>query len=98
MGIETMNAAITRRVLYCPACRVKLQCAYRQEVEIDYCPLCQAIWLQRGELNLIVERSNTASTAQLRAEPAHTPAQQQEGAYKRAVTVDGREHDPARSE
>jgi Zn-finger nucleic acid-binding protein len=56
-----------KRVLYCPACQVELKTTERQGVDIDYCPLCQAIWLQRGELNVIVERSATTAKTPLDA-------------------------------
>lgn len=29
----------------------------RQGVEIDYCPKCRGVWLDRGELDKIIERS-----------------------------------------
>ncbi|MBJ6724511.1 TFIIB-type zinc ribbon-containing protein [Geomesophilobacter sediminis] len=42
----------------CPACKmVPLTMAERQGVEIDYCPQCRGIWLDRGELDKIIERS-----------------------------------------
>jgi hypothetical protein len=31
----------------------------RQGIEIDYCPECRGVWLDRGELDKIVERSAT---------------------------------------
>ena len=31
----------------------------RNGVEIDYCPKCRGVWLDRGELDKIIERSNT---------------------------------------
>lgn len=40
----------------CPICNVSLQLAERQGVEIDYCPKCRGIWLDRGELDKIIER------------------------------------------
>jgi hypothetical protein len=30
----------------------------RQGIEIDYCPTCRGIWLDRGELDKIIEKSN----------------------------------------
>lgn len=43
----------------CPVCTdVNLQMADRQGVEIDYCPACRGVWLDRGELDKIIERSN----------------------------------------
>ncbi|WP_026841799.1 TFIIB-type zinc ribbon-containing protein [Citrifermentans bremense] len=42
----------------CPVCNtVNLVMAERQGVEIDYCPECRGVWLDRGELDKIVERS-----------------------------------------
>lgn len=32
----------------------------RQGVEIDYCPQCRGVWLDRGELDKIIERSGQA--------------------------------------
>ncbi len=42
--------------LQCPACQVDLVMTERQGVEIDYCPKCRGVWLDRGELDKIVER------------------------------------------
>lgn len=41
----------------CPTCRIELKMADRQGVEIDYCPQCRGVWLDRGELDKIIERS-----------------------------------------
>jgi Zn-finger nucleic acid-binding protein len=43
--------------LLCPVCRVTLVLAERQNVEIDYCPQCRGVWLDRGEIDKIIERS-----------------------------------------
>ncbi|MFZ5989309.1 MAG: zf-TFIIB domain-containing protein [Bacillota bacterium] len=45
----------------CPLCNVELKMADRQGVEIDYCPQCRGVWLDRGELDKIIERSMTVS-------------------------------------
>ena len=42
--------------LICPACRVDLVMSERHGVEIDYCPKCRGVWLDRGELDKILER------------------------------------------
>lgn len=39
----------------CPNCNVPLVMSVKQSVEIDYCPQCRGIWLDRGELNKIIE-------------------------------------------
>ena len=41
----------------CPNCNETLVMADRQGVEIDYCPKCRGVWLDRGELDKIIERS-----------------------------------------
>ena len=42
----------------CPVCEtVDLQMSERQGVEIDYCPQCRGVWLDRGELDKIIERA-----------------------------------------
>ena len=42
----------------CPVCKVDLLITDKQGIEIDYCPKCRGIWLDRGELDKIIERSN----------------------------------------
>jgi Zn-finger nucleic acid-binding protein len=41
----------------CPNCNETLIMAERQGIEIDYCPACRGVWLDRGELDKIIERS-----------------------------------------
>ena len=41
----------------CPNCNVSLVISDRSGVEIDYCPDCRGVWLDRGELDKIIERS-----------------------------------------
>lgn len=46
----------------CPNCPdTTLVMADRQGVEIDYCPACRGIWLDRGELDKLLERAATSS-------------------------------------
>lgn len=56
--------------MLCPVCKVALQISDRQGVEIDYCPQCRGVWLDRGELDKLIERS-----AQWEGRPANPPAQ-----------------------
>lgn len=46
----------------CPICDVDLLVSERQNVEIDYCPKCRGIWLDRGELDKIIEKSMSESS------------------------------------
>jgi Zn-finger nucleic acid-binding protein len=41
---------------------VEVKIAERQEVEIDYCPQCRGVWLDRGELDKIIDRSRKATS------------------------------------
>jgi uncharacterized protein len=62
----------------CPVCRVPLAMSDRQGIEIDYCPQCRGVWLDRGELDKIIERSVPPSggaspdRAPRPAEPLHS--------------------------
>lgn len=50
----------------CPTCPDSdLALSSREGVEIDYCPRCRGVWLDRGELDKIIERSESTS------EPMH---------------------------
>ena len=40
----------------CPTDNTTLQLAERHGIEIDYCPACRGVWLDRGELDKIIER------------------------------------------
>lgn len=52
----------------CPVCSdAKLVMTERQGIEIDYCPECRGVWLDRGELDKIIERA--AAPAPSRAQP-----------------------------
>ncbi|HVI57920.1 MAG TPA: zf-TFIIB domain-containing protein [Luteimonas sp.] len=48
--------------MLCPTCdNVHLAMTDRQGIEIDYCPQCRGIWLDRGELDRLVERAEQAA-------------------------------------
>jgi uncharacterized protein len=40
----------------CPRCGAGLSMSERQGIEIGYCPQCRGVWLDRGELDKIIER------------------------------------------
>lgn len=54
---ETSARSIPNDGLLCPHCRVDLTMSDRQGIEIDYCPKCRGVWLDRGELDKIIERN-----------------------------------------
>jgi Zn-finger nucleic acid-binding protein len=41
----------------------------RLSIEIDYCPQCRGVWLDRGELDKIIERSQRDATPAASAQP-----------------------------
>ncbi len=57
--------------MQCPTCctDTALVMSDRQGVEIDYCPKCRGVWLDRGELDKLIERSATMASA-----PVDNPA------------------------
>lgn len=60
--------------MLCPVCHVGLAMTDRQGVEIDFCPQCRGVWLDRGELDKIIERSAQAgSSAQPSAAQSYRP-------------------------
>ena len=42
-----------RLFLQCPTCSAQMQIMHRYEVDIDYCPQCKGVWLDRGEIDKI---------------------------------------------
>lgn len=45
----------------CPRCQVDLMISDRQGVEIDFCSQCRGVWLDRGELDKVIERASRFS-------------------------------------
>ncbi|MEN8515599.1 zf-TFIIB domain-containing protein [Burkholderia sp. RS02] len=80
----------------CPVCKTPdLLMAERQSIEIDYCPTCRGVWLDRGELDKLIAREGGDAPAR-RDEPpasrdahAHTHASRDRDGWER----DGRSHD-----
>ena len=60
----------------CPIDGTELVMTDRSGVEIDYCPQCRGVWLDRGELDKIIERSA--------AQAAPPPPPQQQAGYGHA--------------
>jgi hypothetical protein len=54
--------------MLCPICKVDLVMSERQNIEIDYCPKCRGVWLDRGELDKIIEKS----LAEMRGQPVES--------------------------
>lgn len=59
--------------MQCPTDGTLLTMSERSGIEIDYCPSCRGVWLDRGELDKIIERSLTLQAPP--AAPAPPPQQ-----------------------
>jgi Zn-finger nucleic acid-binding protein len=54
----------------CPVDQTELKMADRQGVEIDYCPQCRGVWLDRGELDKIIDRQAAAPAMEREYRPS----------------------------
>ena len=50
--------------MQCPTCSSQMQIMHRYDADIDYCPQCKGVWLDRGEIDKI-------ANVQSRYENAH---------------------------
>lgn len=60
----------------CPVCKTGLTMSDRSGVEIDYCQTCRGVWLDRGELDKIIQRSVENVV------PAHSAVEPQRSDYR----------------
>jgi Zn-finger nucleic acid-binding protein len=68
----------------CPVCKgTELDMMDRQGIEIDYCPECRGVWLDRGELDKIIERSAPASPGRENRPPSEHERQSREQRERR---------------
>ena len=65
--------------MQCPIDGSELVMTERSGVEIDYCPKCRGVWLDRGELDKIIDRVS----------PGYRPAARRRAGYEREA---GRQH------
>ncbi len=84
--------------MLCPACKnVSLVMSERQGIEIDYCSQCRGVWLDRGELDKIIDRSLDGAVAQQTqpaamartAPPPHHAHGHQDGYYNKKRKREG---------
>lgn len=75
----------------CPIDNIDLMMTDRQGIEIDYCPKCRGVWLDRGELDKLIERSTSAPAPradvpyqeQPQAPPQYQRPQYEDRGYRR---------------
>ena len=73
----------------CPSCKTaNLLMTERLGIEIDYCPKCRGVWLDRGELDKIIERSSDV--------PSESRMERQSGQYPSRHDSDPNYHDSQR--
>ena len=75
----------------CPNCNETLVMADRQGIEIDYCPKCRGVWLDKGELDKIVERSADYSP---NPGPERSRSYDDDDDYKKQYPQGGHYNDP----
>jgi Zn-finger nucleic acid-binding protein len=77
----------------CPACNTAdLLMTERLNIEIDYCPQCRGVWLDRGELDKIIERS-TRDVAPAAAPQPVAPTHPQQPQYDNGHGYRDNHHD-----
>ncbi len=63
--------------MLCPIDQTELRPVERQGIEIDHCPTCRGVWLDRGELDKIVDRTMDGSASDRRPERDTPPPRPQ---------------------
>jgi len=58
----------------CPIDDTVLQMTDRQGIEIDYCPQCRGVWLDRGELDKIIDRADAPPSRHEQPQAAPPPS------------------------
>ena len=79
----------------CPVDGATLVMTERSGVEIDYCPQCRGVWLDRGELDKIIEKATPAVTLQEPPREARRdePRREEHREPRREHRDDHRRHD-----
>jgi Zn-finger nucleic acid-binding protein len=70
--------------MQCPNDETTLVMSERSGIEIDYCPTCRGVWLDRGELDKIIERSTTQPAPQQQYQQPQHQQQYQQPQYQQA--------------
>jgi Zn-finger nucleic acid-binding protein len=67
--------------MQCPVDGTTLQMSERAGIEIDYCPQCRGVWLDRGELDKIIAKSELQAAPAARPAPAPSPGPDPRSGY-----------------
>lgn len=57
----------------CPVDGTQLLMSERQGIEIDYCPKCRGVWLDRGELDKMIEKADREAPPTSPGRESHSP-------------------------
>jgi Zn-finger nucleic acid-binding protein len=76
----------------CPVDDTVLQMTDRQGIEIDYCPQCRGVWLDRGELDKIIDRSPSPPSSS--GEVSYPPREQPRYDERHSQGHGDRRYDP----
>ena len=57
MSLYVKDQNMIRRTITCPCCEKNMEVRGRHGVAIDVCPHCRGVWLDKGELDQVLERS-----------------------------------------
>jgi Zn-finger nucleic acid-binding protein len=60
-------------LLVCPNCNVSMQAVQRVGVELDICPQCRSVWLDRGELEKILDQERARLNEEIARAPRPAP-------------------------
>jgi Zn-finger nucleic acid-binding protein len=75
----------------CPVDDTELAMTERHGIEVDYCPKCRGVWLDRGELDKIIDRAGAELEApRAAAQPPREEARYREERYDRGYRDDHR--------
>ena len=78
----------------CPVCTdITLTLSERQGIEIDYCPQCRGVWLDRGELDKLIERAQAQSQPPAAPQPVQAQPQVQPAHYQNTRAPQGFDHE-----
>ena len=72
----------------CPVCDVTLSISSREGVEIDFCPQCRGVWLDRGYLDKLFARADVEGDAGERARSYAPPKKRKKGWLSEMFEVD----------
>ncbi|KAB8308883.1 MULTISPECIES: zf-TFIIB domain-containing protein [Rahnella] len=78
--------------MQCPVCKEsQLVMSERQGIEIDYCPDCRGVWLDRGELDKIIEKSAVIQQTERPSAPRYAEAARRDD-HRHHSGHDNRDH------